>query len=272
MDSGSLRRTRQARSEQTHMSTPNHDEVYLSIVLSCYNESHAIEGSLSKLISFLNDLRLNYEIIVVDDFSKDNSFGIVQNIQTYHDNVRIIRNDKNTGKGFSIKRGILSSQGKYIIFTDMDMIYSLENLKTVLMELEKGNDIIVGNRRLPDSMYTVPNQLIKYVYRRHFIGVVFNIIVRNLFGLDTRDTQSGLKGFSHKTACDIFSYINTNRFVFDIEIFIRAKYLKKKIKEIPVHLTYFSQISNVKLLKYSFKAFGEVLTIKFYQMCGKYSR
>jgi dolichyl-phosphate beta-glucosyltransferase len=249
------------------MSISPHDEVYLSIVLSCYNESHAIEGSLSKLISFLNDLKLNYEIIVVDDFSKDNSFDIVQNVQTYHDNIRIIRNAKNTGKGFSIKRGVLSSHGKYIIFTDMDMIYSLENLRTVLTELEKGYDVIVGNRRLHDSVYTAPNQLIKYVYRRHFVGVIFNIIVRNLFGLDTRDTQSGLKGFNHETAFDIFPHINTKRFVFDVEIFIRAKYLNKKIKEIPVHLTYFSQLSSVKLLKYSFKAFVEILTIKFYQMC-----
>src|SRR5262249_25124126 len=161
---------------------------------------------------------------------------------------------RNMGKGFSIRNGVLNSSGSYIIFTDMDMIYSLENLEAVLAELQGGSDIVVGNRRLAESVYTVPNSLIKYVYRRHSVGMIFNLLVRLLSGLRIKDTQSGLKGFKHETAALIFPSINTDRFVFDVEIFILAKALGKTVREIPVHLTYFSQLSSVRILKYSLKA------------------
>jgi glycosyltransferase involved in cell wall biosynthesis len=214
----------------------------------------------------------SYEIIVIDDFSRDESVKTIRNVQTENDRVRLICNPHNMGKGFSIKNGVLNSSGKYIIFTDIDMVYSLENIKIVLEELNRGNDIVIGNRRLDDSIYIVPNKLIKYVYRRHFIGIVFNTIVRYIFGLNIRDTQSGLKGFNRETALTIFSNINTNRFVFDVEIFILAKNLNKTVKEIPVQLTYFSQRSTLNILKYSLKAISEVLSIKFYQIRGRYSK
>jgi dolichyl-phosphate beta-glucosyltransferase len=248
------------------------ERVDLSIILSCYNESSLIEDSLSKLISLLNTTNTSYEIIIIDDFSRDESVKKIRNVQTENDRIRLICNPHNMGKGFSIKNGILNSLGEYIIFTDIDMVYSLENIKIILDELNKGNDIVVGNRRLDDSIYIVPNRLIKYVYRRHFVGVVFNIIVRYLFGIKIKDTQSGLKGFNRETAITIFSNVNTNRFVFDVEIFILAKNLNKTVKEIPVQLTYFSQRSTLGILKYSLKAICEVLSIKFYQIRGKYSK
>jgi dolichyl-phosphate beta-glucosyltransferase len=248
------------------------ERVDLSIILSCYNESSLIESSLSKLISLLNTTNTSYEIIIIDDFSRDESVKTIRSVQTENDRIRLICNPHNMGKGFSIKNGVLNSIGKYIIFTDIDMVYSLENIKIVLDELNKGSDIVIGNRRLDDSIYIVPNRLIKYVYRRHFVGVVFNIIVRYLFGIKIKDTQSGLKGFNRETAITIFSNVNTNRFVFDVEIFILAKNLNKTVKEIPVQLTYFSQRSTLNILKYSLKAIFEVLSIKFYQIRGKYSK
>ena len=104
------------------------------------------------------------------------------------------------GKGYSIRNGILNSRGKYIIFTDIDMAYSKSNLLSVLEKLESGHPLVVGNRRLPESVYVVNNALVRYVYRRHRGGNAFNTLVRLLFGLTTRDTQSGLKGFSRNAA------------------------------------------------------------------------
>jgi glycosyltransferase involved in cell wall biosynthesis len=245
---------------------------FLSVIFPCYNESILIENSLSKLVSFLDTMQISYEIIFIDDFSRDDSVNIIKNLQSKDQKVKLLRNPCNMGKGFAIKNGILNCNGEYIIFTDIDMVYSLNNIKTVLEYLQKGNDIVVGNRRLQDSIYTVPNSLIKYVYKRHMVGTIFNTIVRYMFGLKVRDTQSGLKGFNRETALAIFSNINTNRFVFDVEIFILAKNLKKSVKEIPVHLTYFSQLSTVSIFKYSIRALHEILTIKLYHIRGKYSK
>ena len=63
------------------------------------------------------------------------------------------------GKGYSIRNGILNSRGKYIIFTDIDMAYSNRNLFAVLEKLESGAPLVVGNRRLPESVYVVNNAL-----------------------------------------------------------------------------------------------------------------
>jgi len=247
-------------------------EIYLSVLLSCYNESSMIEGCVSKLIPFLETLNTNYELIVIDDFSKDKSVEIIRNLQANNEKIKLLRNPRNMGKGFSIKNGMLNCRGTYIVFTDMDMAYSLDNIKAVLSELENGSDIVVGNRRLVESVYTVPNRLIKYVYRRHSVGMIFNFLVRHMFGLTIRDTQSGLKGFNRATALSLFPRINTDRFVFDVEIFILAKALTKKVKEVPVHLNYFSQLSTVNILRYSLKALAEIASIKFYQLRGKYSQ
>ena len=254
------------------MSSDDSRREFLSIIFPCYNESILIENSLSKLASFLDAMQISYEIIFIDDFSRDDSVNIIKNLQRKNQKIKLLRNPCNMGKGFTIKNGVLNCNGEYIIFTDIDMVYSLKNIKTVLEYLQKNNDIVVGNRRLQDSIYTVPNSLIKYVYKRHMVGIIFNTIVRYMFGLNVRDTQSGLKGFNRETALAIFPNINTNRFVFDIEIFILAKNLKKSIKEIPVHLTYFSQLSSVRIFKYSLRALREILAIKFYQIRGKYSK
>lgn len=248
------------------------ERVDLSIILSCYNESSLIENSLSKLISLLDTMNTSYEIIIIDDFSNDKSVTTIRSVQAKNDRIKLICNPHNMGKGFSIRNGVLNSIGKYIVFTDIYMVYSLENIKIVLEELKKGNDIVIGNRRLSDSIYIVPNKLIKYVYRRHFVGIVFNTIVRYIFGLKIKDTQSGLKGFNRETAITIFKNVNTNRFVFDVEIFILAKNLNKTVKEIPVQLTYFSQRSTLNMLKYSIKAIFEILLIKIYQIRGRYSK
>ena len=96
----------------------------------------------------------------------------------------------------------------------------------------------MGNRRLPESVYVVNNALVKYVYRRHRMGDAFNTLVRLLFGLTTRDTQSGLKGFSRSAAAHIFQQLYTDGFLFDIEIFIRSRTLGIPVTEVPVQLTY----------------------------------
>lgn len=242
----------------------------LGIIITCYNESAMIAQTLAKITAFLNQIDRPYTITIVDDCSADDSVAVIREQQKRYSNLKLLRNPKNMGKGYSVRNGIINSDEEYIIYTDMDLVYSLENIKLILTELQNGNDIVVGNRRLKDSVYIVPNSLIKYVYRRHVVGRVFNFIVRLLFPIDVKDTQSGLKGFNKETALAIFPRINTDRFVFDVEVFILAKIQNRKIKEIPVQLTYFSQLSSVGILKYSFKALGEVLTIRKALRSGKY--
>ena len=139
-----------------------------------------------------------------------------------------------------------------------------------LERLESGEPLIVGNRRLPESVYVVNNTLVKYVYRRHRMGVAFNALVRLLFGLTTRDTQSGLKGFSRSAAARIFQQLYTDGFLFDIEIFIRSRTLGIPVTEVPVQLTYEDDITTVGQFRVLFSVIPELIHIKLLELRGAY--
>jgi glycosyltransferase involved in cell wall biosynthesis len=242
----------------------------LSIILGCYNASHHLETNISDLLRFLETLNRSYELLVVEDGSQDDSLVVLRRLQDHAPGLTVLRNPKNMGKGFSIRNGVLNSNGKYVIFTDTDMAYSKQNLRTVIERLETGHPIVVGNRRLPESIYTANNALIRFVYRRHYTGMAFNLFVRKLFGLTTRDTQSGLKGFHRPVALQIFEKLYTDGFLFDVEIFIRARKLGIPIMDIPVHLTYGSDESTVSQFRSFFSVLPQLIRVKLLELRGAY--
>jgi glycosyltransferase involved in cell wall biosynthesis len=244
---------------------------HLSLIVGCYNAAGQLEGKIMELISFLDGLDRSYELLVVEDGSFDSSLPILRRLEESHPQMYILRNPRNMGKGFSIRNGVLNCRGRYVIFTDADIAYAKENLRSVLTTLEAGAPVVVGNRRLKESRYTVTNELIKYVHKRHRIGESFNLLVRMLFGLTTRDTQSGLKGFERSTAAAIFSRLFTDGFLFDVEIFIRCRKLGVDVTDIPVHLTYDTDESTVRQLRYFFRIVPELIRIKRLELKGAYN-
>jgi dolichyl-phosphate beta-glucosyltransferase len=243
---------------------------HLSLVVGCYNAALHLEKRLLELVEFLDRAGRAYEVLIVDDGSLDDSLPILRRLENDVPTITVLRNPRNMGKGFSIRNGILNSRGKYIIFTDVDMAYAKSNLLTVLEQLESGASLVVGNRRLPESVYIVNNELVKYVYRRHRMGNAFNTLVRLLFGFTTRDTQSGLKGFSRSAAAQIFQQLYTDGFLFDIEIFIRSRALGIPVVEVPVQLTFENDITTVEQFRFLFTVIPELLHIKMLEMRGAY--
>jgi dolichyl-phosphate beta-glucosyltransferase len=243
---------------------------HLSLVVGCYNAGLHLQKRLLDLVAFLDGIGRDYELLVVEDGSLDDSLPILRRLEAEVPSINVLRNPRNMGKGFSIRNGILNSRGKYIIFTDVDMAYAKRNLMAVLEKLENGHPLVVGNRRLPESVYVVNNALVKYVYRRHRMGVAFNALVRLLFGLTTRDTQSGLKGFSRSAAGQVFQQLHTDGFLFDIEIFIRSRTLGIPVTEVPVQLTYEDDITTVRQFTYLLTVIPELIHIKILDIRGVY--
>jgi dolichyl-phosphate beta-glucosyltransferase len=244
---------------------------HLSVVVGCYNAAPQLEKRLRELIGFLDGIGRDYEVMIVEDGSVDESLPILRRLEAAVPAITVRRNTRNMGKGFSIRDGILNSRGEYIIFTDIDMAYSMGNLLSVLEKLETGSPLVVGNRRLPESVYVVNNTLVKYVYRRHLGGTAFNTLVRFLFGLTTRDTQSGLKGFSRSAAAQIFPQLYTDGFLFDIEIFVRSRALGIPVVEVPVRLTFEDDVTTVQQFRQLFTVIPELLHIKLLEMRGAYA-
>jgi glycosyltransferase involved in cell wall biosynthesis len=241
-----------------------------SIILGCYNAGQHLETNINDLLRFLDSLKRSYELLVVEDGSQDDSLVVLRRLQDHAPGLMVLRNPKNMGKGFSIRNGVFNSNGKYVIFTDTDMAYSKQNLRTVIEQLENGHPVVVGNRRLPESIYTANNALIRFVYRRHYTGMAFNFLVRKLFGLASRDTQSGLKGFHRQAAVQIFERLYTDGFLFDVEIFIRARKLGIPIMDIPVHLTYGTDESTVSAFRSFFSILPQLIRIKLLEFRGAY--
>jgi glycosyltransferase involved in cell wall biosynthesis len=243
---------------------------HLSVVVGCYNAAPHLEKRLGELVAFLDGIGRDYEVIIVEDGSVDDSLPILRRLEAAVPAITVRPNPRNMGKGFSIRDGILNSRGRYIIFTDVDMAYSMGNLLSVLERLEAGSPLVVGNRRLPESVYVVNNTLVKYVYRRHLGGTAFNTLVRFLFGLTTRDTQSGLKGFTRGAAAQIFPRLYTNGFLFDIEIFVRSRALAIPVVEVPVRLTFEDDVTTVQQFRQLFTVIPELMQIKILEMRGAY--
>lgn len=247
------------------------EQIYLSIVVGCYNAGRKVTGDLLELLTFLEGLGRPYEILVVEDGSDDGTLVALRAMVAQCDSIRLLTNTRNRGKGYSIRKGIHHASGRYVIFTDVDMAYAKSDILTVLNELARGKPVVVGNRRLPESVYSANNTLVKYVYRRHLLGAAFNLLVRTLFGIDTRDTQSGLKGFHRKTALRIFHRVYTDGFLFDIEIFIRARKLGVQVAEVPVHVTFTDADSTVRLTRQLFRVLPDLLRIKVRELAGDYA-
>ena len=137
--------------------------------------------------------------------------------------ITVLRNPRNMGKGYSIRNGILNSTGQ-LHHLHRRRHGVLEGQPAVgARETRKRRSLRGREPPLAGFVYIVNNALVKYVYRRHRGGIAFNTLVRLLFGLTTRDTQSGLKGFSRSAAARIFQQLYTDGFLFDIEIFIRSR-------------------------------------------------
>ena len=129
-----------------------HDEndIYLSIVIPAYNEEKRIGRTLEEIIGYLKTKDYGYEIIVVDDGSTDSTREVVRKFERKDSGVRVIENKTGKGKGYSVRRGMLETSGKFALFTDADLSTPIKEVEKLIQWLEKDYDITIGSRSLPD--------------------------------------------------------------------------------------------------------------------------
>ena len=217
-------------------------EIYLSIVIPAYNEESRIEKTLLGIDKYLKKQDYSYEIIVVNDGSKDKTVEVLKTLKSRIVNLKIINNKENRGKGYVVKQGMLRSKGNYRLFTDADDSTSIEQVEKMWPYFEQGHHIIIGSRDVKEAVIAVPQS-----WLRRSLGNIFNLIVQIICGLwGIRDTQCGFKGFSEKAVQDIFPKLTITGWAFDVEILVLGKKFGYKIKEIPVRWVNSSE-SKVKL-------------------------
>ncbi|MBU0929638.1 MAG: glycosyltransferase family 2 protein [Nanoarchaeota archaeon] len=198
----------------------------LSIIVPAYNEEKRITNFLSELSLFGKNNLKDYEIVIVDDGSTDNTREVIKDFIKRDKKIRLVSYPKNKGKGYAIREGIFSSNGNKIIFIDADGSIRPDQIPLMLKELEQ-YDCVVGNRRDKDSQVTTS----KY---RDFTQRLFNSIVMILFNSKINDNLCGFKGFKKEVALDLFNELHDYGWIFDVEIFYKIQKKGYSLKRIPI--------------------------------------
>lgn len=201
---------------------------FLSVVIPAYNESRRLPLTLLDLDRHLSEEKYTYEIIVVNDGSKDDTAEIVKKFISFVPNLRLI-DQKNTGKGGAVKHGMMEAKGRYRLFMDSDNSTSIEHFDKMLPLFEEGYDVVICSRAHKESKLT-PAQPIT----RQIPGRMGNLFIQMLVLPGIWDTQCGFKAFSEKTAQEVFKAQKLTGWGFDVEILAVAKQLGFKIGQIPV--------------------------------------
>lgn len=200
----------------------------LSIILPCYNEEKQIENTIIEIKKFLSKYNFDYEIVPVNDGSKDNTAEIIKKVALSDNIVNPVIYNENHGKGYAVKMGIQKAIGDYILFMDTDLSTDLSAIDIFLKQI-KDYDIVIGSRRHKDSVIPKPQGPL-----RKFIGNCCVVITKAITGLNLNDTQCGFKGFKKDIAKKIISKQLIENWAFDVEYLYIANINGYTIKDIPV--------------------------------------
>ena len=238
----------------------------LSIIIPAYNEEALIVSTLDGLGTYLSARPETYEIIVVDDGSQDKTSLCVQDWQKQNGaDLRVLINETNMGKGYSIRRGVMESRGRFIIFIDADLPYELDAIEDFLKALQSGYELAIGSRVLPGS------QVKGVPILRYISGQIFSWMVQAVLFQGLPDTQCGFKSFRAGAAREIFRRLTIGGFGFDVEMLFVAHKLKLAVHPVPVRMIDHRHRSRVRLIMDSFKMFANLFMVRWNDLQGKYN-
>lgn len=238
--------------------------LFLSVIIPAYNEELRIAKSLEKIYFYLEQQPYTYEILIVDDGSTDSTVRVVNDILKRIENGKLIQNQVNRGKGYSVRQGVLQSTGEYVLFSDADLSTPIEEVEKLFQYLKQGDDIAIGSRALKESDIRIHQP-----WYRECMGKFFNMIIRVAMLTNFHDTQCGFKCFRGEVARELFARQTIDRFSFDVEVLFLAACSDYKVKEVPIQ--WFNEPNTrVNALKDSSRMFWDVVKIRYNALRGKY--
>lgn len=229
----------------------------LSVVIPAYNEELRLPSTLIDMVDYFDKCARSYELIVVDDGSRDGTIAVVEKFSKLRGQVRLVKQPRNMGKGAAVRAGVLAARGEHILFADADGATPIAEIERLENVLRGGFDVAIGSRAVPSNETKVVTN-----WYRKFLGQSFNRIINFLVLPGIVDTQCGFKIFKRKPAQFLFSNQRSNQFSFDVEILYLAKKVGLKVLEVPINWRNIPG-SKVNLVVDAGKMFMDVLTFKF---------
>lgn len=200
----------------------------VSVIMPAYNEGDRIHENLLITTRLFRKAKCNFEIILVDDGSQDNTYDQANLVAKEDDAVKVVRHLTNHGKGGALMTGFKQATGDFVVFLDSDLDLPPEQLRRLfrIMRDQKA-DVLIGSKWHPEAK-------IDYPRRRKIISKTYSFILWLLFRLPLKDTQTGLKIFRYEVLKKVYDRVLCKRFAFDVEVLANAHRLGYKIIEAPV--------------------------------------
>jgi len=225
----------------------------LSIVIPMFDEAEVLGDSLASLGSAI-DLR-RCELVLVDDGSRDATHAVACSIVAELPAARVLRHDRNRGKGAAVRTGVLATTRPYVAFMDADMSTSLDDLDRFLDDLDRV-DIVIGSRAVAGAAVRGSSAL------RVTMGRSFNVLMRRVVGIPVMDSQCGFKLFRGEVARTLFGLTECDRYAFDPEVLRLARLLGYTMLERPVDWTAGSR-SAVRPVRDSARTGADLLRVRW---------
>lgn len=232
--------------------------------------SERLDRALDELAAFLHQAPDRCELILVDDRGTQPGASATLRRFASGAGIRLLQNDRNRGKGYSIARGMLATTAQYRVFTDADLAYPAAEIWKIVERLERGADVAIACRVLPESVYVMRAQYLRYLYTRHMMSRAFNRLVRLALLPGIRDTQAGLKGFTADAATRIFPRVRIAGFGFDLECLRLARRLGLRVEQVPVHFRYGDEPSTVRVVRDALTMTADLARIRWREWRGSY--
>jgi dolichyl-phosphate beta-glucosyltransferase len=203
---------------------------YLSVVIPAYNEQERLKRFVPGIVEFLKSKGQPFEIVVVNDGSRDDTASVARELSKKFPMLRAIDLTPNRGKGAAVKAGMLDARGQYVLFTDADQSTPITEMDKLLAKMEHGGyDMAIGSRSVPGARVEQPQ-----VWYRALAGKLFGMGTRLFCICGIHDTQCGFKAMKHDVAQKLFPQVTSNSAIFDIEMLVVATREGFRVAEVAV--------------------------------------
>jgi glycosyltransferase involved in cell wall biosynthesis len=227
----------------------------ITVVLACYNEEETLARSFEEIWKTLSDFNRAFEILFVDDVSRDRTREIIAGIVERHpDQVRALFHERNQGRGATVTDGFREARGEIVGFLDVDLEVHSRYIPSLVRAIEEGADVATVHRIYALQLGSLD---------RYFMSRGYSILVRRLLDVPLRDTETGYKFFRRATLLPVLDAIADPGWFWDTEFMVRAHLQGLQIREVPgAYVRRGDKTSTVRGLRDSWTYFGKLLSFR----------
>lgn len=257
---------RMAQENTSHSEKQGDDDnvLRLSVVIPMYNETKRIRETIPILLAYFADQPYKHEFVIVDDGSTDGTPALVRELFSSVENLQVLEERPNRGKGSAVRVGMLAARGKCVLFCDADLATPPGELDKFWRWLDAGYDVVIGSRKMAGA------NIVRHQPKwRENLGKVFTWLTNTLATRGISDVTCGFKCFTHDAAQALFSRAKLNDWSFDAEVLFIAQRRRFRIKEVPV--TWHDKPgTKVRLVQDAARSLAGLMKIRINGFRGKY--